>query len=412
MKLRIIKGENGVGRELLEIETEETRIVVGFGEEKGTGSIPDKSNPMIEGLTTGEAKYDGIIILRNPENCNIVEYALKEIPVYMEKKIRTNYETCMDFWELPKKENIKELVETKFNKIKDLEVTPFIIDPSNLNTHIIRFRDGLGKSVVVCGDFRNYDGTYGLNNLHVAISAISHADTIVLEGKYLGKHGAEFTSSYDMVEKLRNIMKFYKQVFVIQSETDLLMTQVLYKAAVKTKKSFIENTFLCNLSTTSGGSAPTPFNAKKVYSYNPLDLENRNFEFKKKYVTPFLANSAINRMKKEKYLMNITKDMLQDIQIFQKEGSLYDACVIFSEWKGFIEKDGELEEFINILKSYEMDYYELYTCGQVNLKVIKEIIDKLKPRYVIPLDFSNENISGNEINNFKVFNINEEVELK
>lgn len=206
-------------------------------------------------------------------------------------------------------------------------------------------------------------------------------------------------------------MKFYKQVFVIQSETDLGITSNLYQAALKSKKIFIESTFLCNLATIANGSAPTPFTAKKVYSYNPLVLENEDFEFKKKYVTPFYISSAINKMKKEKYVMNITKDMLQDIQVFEKEGSFYDACVILAEWKGFVEEDKDLEEFINILKNYDMDYYELYTHGQVNMNLIKEFIYRFRPKYVVPLDFSNENKVKNELYNFKVLENDEELEF-
>lgn len=206
-------------------------------------------------------------------------------------------------------------------------------------------------------------------------------------------------------------MKFYKQVFIIQSETDLIMASNAYQAALKSKKIFVENTLLCNLASVSNGSCPSPFNAKKVYSYNPLVLENRDFEFKKKYVTPFYISSAMSKLKKEKYVMNITKDMVQDIQVFEKDGSFYDACVIMAEWKGFIEQDEELEEFINILKNYDMDYYELYTHGRVGLETLKKIIFKIKPHFVIPLDFSGEKIVESQLYNLKVLNKDEELDL-
>lgn len=269
----------------------------------------------------------------------------------------------------------------------------------------------LGKTVVISGDFRNYEGNYGQDKLNSAISIIRSADILVIEGKYLGLYGIEYSSGKDILEKYKNIMKFYKQVFVIQSETDMGIATTLYQAAMKSKKIFIENTFLCNLATVANGSAPTPFTAKKVYSYNPLMLENQDFEFKKKYVAPFYISSAINKMKKEKYVMNITKDMFQDIQVFEKEGSFYDACVILAEWKGFVEEDKDLEEFINILKNYDMDYYELYTHGKVNLDVIRDLIFKLRPKFVIPLDFSGENNVRNQLYNFKVLETDEKLEV-
>lgn len=328
----------------------------------------------------------------------------------MVRKLINNYDVCTDFRKLAKRENIKEIGEARRNVIKDLEITPFLIDPSNFNTMIVEIKNKMGKSVVVCGDFRNYDGYYAQDKFRNAIAVIQKADILFVEGKYLGKTGTEYTSGSNMLDNTKNIMKFYKQVFVIQSETDLVMAENLYEGAKKTKKIFIENTFLCNLATLSNGSLPTPFNNRKVYSYNPLELENSDFEFKRKYVAPFSVNNAISKMKRAKYVMVITKDMMQDIQIFEKDGSIFDACIILSEWKGFAEKDPRLAEFIKFLKDHGMDYYELYTHGAINLNTIKELINKFNPRNVIPIDFSYENVE-NMIPNFRVLKEDEGLEV-
>lgn len=123
----------------------DARIIIGFGEEVGTGDISEKINPMIEGLTTGSALYDGIFILRNPENCNVIDYALKDIPIFLPKKIKSMYDICMDFKGLPKKENIKEIVENEVCQLRDVIVNSFLIDPSNSNTHILRLKDKMRK---------------------------------------------------------------------------------------------------------------------------------------------------------------------------------------------------------------------------------------------------------------------------
>ena len=329
----------------------------------------------------------------------------------MVRKLINNYDVCTDFRKLAKRENIKEIGEARRNVIKDLEITPFLIDPSNFNTMIVEIKNKMGKSVVVCGDFRNYDGYYAQDKFRNAIAVIQKADILFVEGKYLGKTGIEYASGSRMLDKTKNIMKFYKQVFVIQSETDLVMAENLYEGAKKTKKIFIENTFLCNLATLSNGSLPTPFNNRKVYSYNPLELENSDFEFKRKYVAPFSVNSANSKMKKAKYVMIATKEMMQDIQIFERDGSVYDACVILAEWKGFAEKDEQLGEFIKFLKDKGMDYYELYTHGEVNMTTIRDMVNRLNPQYVIPIDFCHENGVESMIHNLKVLKEDEELEV-
>ena len=228
------------------------RIVIGFGEEAGSGDIPEKVNPMIDGLTTGNPLYDGVFVMRNPENCNIVDFTLKNIPIYMSKKLIQMYNICMDFNELPVREDFREIPEDDILKIKDLQFTLFVIDPSNYNTSILRIKDSEGNTLVVSGDFKNYDGAYGGQMLEVAVSIIKRADVLVLEGKYLGKYGIEYSSGRSVTEKLKNIMKFYKQVFVIQSETDLITTSNIYDAALRTKKILIESTYVANLATLAG----------------------------------------------------------------------------------------------------------------------------------------------------------------
>ena len=146
MKFRIIKGLNNVGRELVEISTNQTRVVIGFGEDTGTGEIASTVNPMIEGLTVGNPSYHGVFILRNPENCNIVNTSIKTIPIFMERKLKYNFEICSDFLNLEKKNNIVQLNNEQSMKIGDLEVTPYLIDPSNFNTYMLKFKDARRKS--------------------------------------------------------------------------------------------------------------------------------------------------------------------------------------------------------------------------------------------------------------------------
>jgi len=168
---------------------------------------------------------------------------------------------------------------------------------------------------------------------------------------------------------------------------------------------------LCNLTTLANGSLPTPFSNKKVYSYNPLVLGNVDFEFKRKYIAPFSVNSAANQIKNTKFVMNVTKDMMLDIQSLDKEGNVYDACIILAEWKGFVDQDKELEEFIRFWRNRNMDYYELYTHGEVDLATLSTLVDKLGVRNIIPIDFSNENAIRSVFPTFKVLNPQEELEV-
>ena len=209
MELKIIRGVTGKGREILEITNGDTKIAVCFGEEIGTGDVEESNNPGIYGLTCGEPSYDGIFILRNPENCNVVNFGLSNIPIYVGQKLKKYWEIYSNFSKHEIKSNIVEIMEGTPTIIKDIEITVFLIDPSNFNTCMMYFKDkNSGKSVLVSGDFRNYDGEYEKEKLDEIIEVIRTTDYLIIEGKYFGKVGPEYTSGKGLVDNLKNIMKY------------------------------------------------------------------------------------------------------------------------------------------------------------------------------------------------------------
>ena len=411
MKLRLIKSANSNQKQLLEIVTEESKIAVCFGEDIGTGEILEDVNPMIDGLTVGTPSYNCLFVLRNPENCNIINYVLDEIPIYLEPKIKKSYDICKDFMNLKQKNNINEM--PLLVRMHDLQLSYFLIDNSNQNTSIFLIKSE-DKSILVSGDFRNFDFSYTYNQerLSKCMEIIGNVDYWFIDGSFIGKAELTATSEKEIFIKLKNIMKFYKQVFIIQSETDLAMTKRFYDMAQKTKKILIEDVFMANLTSEISGSAPNPTSERNVYTYIPLVLDNKEFEFKQKYISHFYIHNGEKNMKKEKYVININTDMLQDLQVFQKKNVMYDACLIFAMNKKVLKINKELEDFINLISEFKLDYYEIYTPGRVNYDLINQIAYNIKPKKIIPLNFNpNDKNIYNKIYDLKVLSDNEELEI-
>lgn len=111
----------------------------------------------------------------------------------MERKVKNNYITYLDFSSLKITKKIVELNNFGTLKIRDIEITPFIIDSSNHNTSMFLVRAD-GKSVLITGDFRNYDGNYKKNELEEALGIIGQVDYLFIEGKAFGKYGVEYSS--------------------------------------------------------------------------------------------------------------------------------------------------------------------------------------------------------------------------
>ena len=409
MNIKLVRNSNNE-KQLLEITTLQSKVAVCFGEDVGVGEILENANPMIDGLTIGKPDYDCIFVMRNPENCNILNYVLDEIPIYLEQKIKKSYDICTDFMKMKKKSNVKEMLP--FVRMNDLQITNFLIDNSNPNTLFLLIK-AENESVLISGDLRNFNIEENREKLTKCLELIeSNVDYWIIDGNFIGKVEPNALSENEISVKLKNVMDFYKQVFVIQSETDLMMTKRLYDIAQKTKKILIEDVFVANLTSEITGSAPNPMSKKNVYTYIPLVMDNRDFEFKRKYISHFYIHNAEKYMKKEKYVININTDMIQDLQVFKKKNVMYDACLILAMNKKVLKINKELEDFINLISEFKLDYYEIYTSGRVNYDLINQIAYNIKPKKIIPLNFNpNDKNIYNKIYDLKVLSDNEEFEV-
>lgn len=409
MELKIIKGNTNDSKDFLDIRTESTHIAVTFGEDVGTGDLLGKVNPAIDGLTSGNASYNGLIVIRNPENCGLMRHCLNNIPVIMERKLQSSYEACCDFWGIEKHTNFSTLEEKQKYQINDLAITFFIVDGSNYNTAVVLIESQDGKKIVVSGDFRDYDGKYNKSKFDEIIKNVKSADYIFIDGTSIGHFGGEYSSGREVDDKLKNIMKLYKQIFIIQSETDTITASYMYEAAQRTKKIFIETSLLCNNTSIFNGKSPSPIKDKKVYCYNPFSYETAGFDFKKKYIAPFFIHNATDRLKKDRYAMNITSNMLQDIQILDKNGSCNDAAFILAQSKNNMNE--QTDTFIKTMKDMNFDYYELYIRGKVNINMLLGLERLLEPNNIILMDFDGQTNEITELESLRVLNESEIIRL-
>ena len=58
-----------------------------------------------------------------------------------------------------------------------------------------------------------------------------------------------------------------------------------------------------------------------------------------------------------------------------------------------------------------MDYYEIYSQGQVNFDTLKKIDLKVKPKNIIPIDFNKEDKFINPFDNFKILQNGENIKI-
>ena len=82
MKIHIHRGQNQIGGSIIEIASENTRIIFDVGINLDEGD--EVEVPQIEGLFCGDPSYDAVIISHyHADHIGLLKYVLEEIPIYM-----------------------------------------------------------------------------------------------------------------------------------------------------------------------------------------------------------------------------------------------------------------------------------------------------------------------------------------
>lgn len=409
-KIKILKGTNQIGGCITEISSKEAKIIIDFGSNlQDINSEISEETPLIDGLTSGIKSYDAVFITHNHnDHIGMISHVMPEIPVYVEKTSKKIYDILNDFTKLELKHNTIDMIAENSVIIKDIRVTPYIVDHSAYNSLMLLIESN-GKKILHTGDFRNhgYKGRF----LNETLQKIGKIDVLVTEGTSFSRKEIINKTEKKLSEESIKVMKKYNQVFVLQSGTNIDRITTMYKAAIKTNKIFVEDIFIANIAILTKPSIPNPITFDHVYTYVPQNRYlSKDKDFIKKYVEPFNQKNAISKIFYNDYVMNVRTSMISDLKKFKEKGLINNACLIYSMWEGY-KKKTEFKSFLDKVSELGIDIVDLHTSGHADILAIKKVIEQLRPSIVIPIHTINKLKIKELFNNSVILEDNEEIEI-
>ncbi len=402
MKVNIIKGTNQIGGCITEISTLNTKIIIDFGED-----LIGDSDVKIEGLTYGKPSYDAVFITHSHlDHIGLIDNILEDIPVYVEEKSKKIFELLNNF---TNKKSKHKTIDVKFEskiKIKDIDVTYFIVDHSSYNSSMILVESN-NKKILHTGDFRNHG--YKGKLLESTLNKIGKVDCLITEGTSFSRKEVVYDSEFEISKKAYDIFKKYNQVFILQSSTNIDRIVSFYKASKKSNKFFIEDLFTANVTKMLGNKIPNPVTFNDVSVWIPLKYRRKSSIFKEKYIYPFKEYSKSSSVYKD-YAMLIKTSMIDDLKLLNEKGKITNACLIYSMWDGYME-ESSFKEFIDEIKKLNIDFKILHTSGHADIKTIERLIEITHPTKIIPIHTSNNYKIKDISKNYVLISDNVEVEI-
>ena len=386
MRIRILKGTNQIGGVFTEISSKEAKIIVDFGDD--LDGVKRLEN--IKGLTIGKLVYDGVFITHNhQDHMGRIDDILEDIPVYMSDLSRKIFETVFCFSKNKGKIHRQtiNLEEEKTITIKDMKITPYIVDHSAYNSFMLLI-EAEGKRILHTGDFRNH-GYKGVL-LESTLKKIGKIDLLITEGTTLSREQVKSKTEAELVDDIVEKTEDYNQVLMLMSTTNIDRVTTMQKVANRTGKTVIHDMVLSNILQLVTQKIPNALNSKNVGVYLPDNVYiKRDNEEYKKYIEPFQNKiDETGKLLHGKFIMNIRVSMLKDIERL-KDKVLDNCCVVYSMWEGY-QKEEIYKNFLDRMKELNIDIYNLHVSGHADYTAFNQVIEITKPNAVIPMHTENK----------------------
>ena len=407
MKVKIIKGTKQIGGCITEISTDKSRIIIDFGED-----LDSNDQFELEGLTKGVSKYDAVFITHShSDHIGLINKINNDIPIYVEEFTKEIYDLTCDFCNkerVNRKVNTFKLADNKKNdkdnhivfNNNDIKVYAYLGDHSSYNS-VMYLVEGDGKKVLHTGDFRGHGRRS--EAIKTSIKKIGKVDILITEGTTLTRTKDKYMTEKELENEASKIMSNYNQVLVLQSSTNIDRTVSFLKASLKNDKKYVLDLFSYYLNNIHNYFI---VDYKNIFVWKPYVYNKKQKWFKDKYLDIKTSSEMFPN-----YTMEVKESMLVDIKMLYEKGLLNNACLIYSMWEGYIEKEDKLNDFINELKKMNIDIKYLHTSGHSDLEMMSYLNKNTNPDKTVIIHTENSNLGKDIFNSVIDLNDGEYIEV-
>lgn len=373
MRVNVIRGQNQIGGNIIEVATDKTRILLDVGLE-----LDDEKRqfPDVEGLFC-DAAFDAVFISHyHGDHLGLAYYIDNRIPLYMGEASYRIVKAADDY------KGIESVIPDGFLHhlepimIGDITVTPFLCDHSAFDSYML-LCEANGEKVLYTGDFRSN----GRKSFALLLNALpDKVDKLICEGTTLSRENQIPLREADLEDQaVAEFGKATGPIFVLQSSTNIDRIVTMYRAAKRSGRVFLQELYMADVTSAVGGSIPNPsFDDVYAFIANP-----KRHDGLVKYKRMGKA-----RIAKTPFAMCVRSSMLRYLKSLSNMMSFEGGLLVYSMWSGY-QQQSAMSCFIKECEGMGLRSVSLHTSGHADPETIRALIERVQPNEIIPVHTEN-----------------------
>lgn len=405
MNLTIHRGTNEIGGTCIELETANTRILLDFGmplvnkqgksfhfDERKVNSakklISDGVLPDIKGAYDSNPQIDALLISHpHADHYGLMQYLAPEIPVWMGKATHEILKINNFFLRQQNVIDQPQYFEKNqpFN-IGDFTITPYWNDHSAFDAYSFLI-EADGKSIFYTGDFRAH-GRKQKAFYWFLHNAPQNIDYLMMEGTTIGRENTKMKTEEDIEKDLIEAFKTTGGInYIYTSSQNIDRLVSIYKACLKTGKTFVADIYTAHILHTLSQFAGLPSPSKEFGQLNVFYAHKTTTGlFKKGYnqlayqFTKYKITRDEIDANPNQFVMIVRPSMMPDLQ----KMNISKGKFIYSLWEGYKEQP-TTKKFIAYFLNLGFSIHNIHTSGHADVDILKKLVSTMNPKAIIPI---------------------------
>lgn len=381
MRIKVHRGQNQIGGNIIEIASGKTKILLDIGIELDEDNI---TLPQVDGLFDTKG-YDAIFISHyHSDHMGLAYMINKDIPIYMGEdsyKVTLASNTYKNIDTFPVH---KFIYNGKVIEVGDIRLIPYLADHSAYDSYMFLI-EAENKKILYTGDFRSN----GRKPYNILINNLpDKVDAIITEGTNVTRTENENLNESDLEEKAVQIIKHKSgPIFILQSSMNIDRIVTIYRAGKRCSRILLQDLYMAEITSAIRKSIPNPkaFNDVKVFLTRPYDKDHFRYKLFNKYSNKKIGKAQITKIT---FIMCVRASMKNYLKSLNKDMSFNDGVLFYSIWNGYKSSE-EMKEFLEFTESTGLETIYLHTSGHADIKALKELINHVNPDIIIPIHTEN-----------------------